>query len=50
MNVRTATEDAIIYVLTMLVITAVDAFLVMSFTQESYADVSDSGFSGKISL
>ena len=46
MNVKTATEDVNIYVLTMLVFTAVDVILVMNFTPERDVDVSDSWFFG----
>ena len=48
MNVKTATEDVTIDVSTMLVVTAVDAILVMSFTRERDADVSDSCFFGEM--
>ena len=48
MNVKTATEDVNIYVLTMLVFTAVDVILVMSFTPERDVDVSDSWFFGEV--
>lgn len=41
MSVKTGTEDVIIDVLTILVVTAVDAILVMSFTRERDADVSN---------
>ena len=50
MNVKTATEDVNIYVLTMLVLTAVDVILVMSFTPERDVDVSDSWFFGEMLL
>ena len=46
MSVKLATEVVIIYVLTTLVVTVVDAILVMSFTPERDAGVSDSSFFG----
>ena len=48
MSVKSATEDVIIYVLTTLVATGVDAILVMSFTPERDADVSDCSFFGEM--
>ena len=49
-NVKTATEDVNIYVLTILVLTAVDVIPVMSFTPERDVDVSDSWFFGEMLL
>ena len=46
MSVKLATEVVIIYVLTTLVVTVVDAILVMSFIPERDAGVSDSSFFG----